>query len=239
MHGRYSAIPARYVRDVSGWNEDEYDLILEGQIDESVQMGEKIRLQRRIASRGGDARIHIRDVVTNTGTRATPFTILYHINFGFPLLDAGTRLIMQGREAIPFDAHSCSRIASRLEMSRPCRGNAEENYFCPSVPDGEGRGCALIVNDDLLGGLGVLIRVSAGTLPYFCEWKMLDERDYILAVEPCNVICENRGVLRKNGKLPMLRPGECRQMDVEIGVLEGKDSISKQEREILRVIQHS
>ena len=70
----------------------------------------------------------------------------------------------------------------------------------------------MVVNDNLLSGLGVYIKISAETLPFFCEWKMLERRDYVLAIEPSNVVCENRKVLRENGILPLLKPGEiCRE----------------------------
>ncbi len=236
LHGRYSAIPARRVRDLSEWDGDEYAIILQGQIDETVQMGTKMRLERSIKSKAGEAVIHIHDVVTNTGTSEAPFTILYHINFGFPLLDAGTRILIQSRDSIPFDAYSESKMERRLQVEHPKAGALEENYLCPAAADKNGNGYALMVNDSLMSGIGVYIKSSVGTLPYFCEWKMLDERDYIVAIEPSNVKCENRSVLRQKGLLPILKPAESKVMDIEIGVLEGKEQIKALEKHMAEVI---
>ena len=232
LHGRYSAIPARRVNDFSNWKGDEYEICLEGQVDESVQMGDKIRLNRKITSRVGVPKICIHDKVVNTGTRNTPFTILYHINFGFPLLDNGARILIQNYKIEPFDEHSKEQIDGRLYIHDPTSGFQEVNYLYYAKADSNGDSVAMVVNDNLLSGLGVYIKISAETLPFFCEWKMLERRDYVLAIEPSNVVCENRKVLRENGILPLLKPGEIREMDIEIGVLEGNESIKKMEKKI-------
>lgn len=232
LHGRYSAIPARHVKDNSNWQGDEYCIQLEGQMDETVQMGYKMRLIRRITSYAGESVIKIQDIVTNTGSYNAPFTILYHINFGFPLLDAGTRINVRSNEIHPFDSYSASRSDTRLKVTEPVRGFMEENYFCSGTPDENGYNWAMIANDTLMDGLGVYIKTSADTLPYFCHWNMLDERDYIVALEPSNVVCENRSVLRERNQLPILLPGESRAMNIEIGVVEGKRSIRELEERI-------
>ncbi len=55
---------------------------------------------------------------------------------------------------------------------------------------------------------------------------MMGEGDYVVALEPCNVPCENRASLRRKNILPFLGPGESRSIDVEIGVLEGEKDIA-------------
>jgi hypothetical protein len=74
-------------------------------------------------------------------------------------------------------------------------------------------------------GLGLFLRFRIDTLPFLNEWKMLAEGDYVAGVEPANTKCLNRAVLRREGRLPMLQPGEAREMEVELGVLEGPEEI--------------
>jgi hypothetical protein len=87
LHGRYSASPARQVCDLSRWEKDEYLIKLSGHLEESILFGSKIRLNRTIMSQIGLKSLYIEDIVENYGSTASPFTILYHINMGFPLLD--------------------------------------------------------------------------------------------------------------------------------------------------------
>lgn len=236
LHGRYSSIPARNVRDNSNWNGDDYVLCLEGVVDETVQMGTKMRLTRTISSKVGEAKIHIHDVVKNTGSCSAPFTLLYHINFGYPMLDEESEILIQSKEILPFEEYSASQKSKCMEILPPKQGFMEENYFCPCTADKDGCTAAMIINKRLIDGVGVCIRASAETLPYFCYWKMLDIRDYIIALEPSNVICESRSILRERGQLPILEPGEEKIMDIEINVFEGKDAIEAMRNRIMTAL---
>ena len=74
------------------------------------------------------------------------------------------------------------------------------------------------------------LRYTAATIPYLSEWKMLADVDYVVGIEPVNTKIANRAELRAAGRLPTLGPGETREMDLEISVLEG----SVGDRRILR-----
>jgi hypothetical protein len=96
--------------------------------------------------------------------------------------------------------------------------------------DPDGRAWAALVNRRLEPrggppGLGLYLAFSAGTLPFLNEWRMLADGDYVVGVEPANTKVVNRAALRREGRLPVLEPGEARQMEVELGVLEGPEEI--------------
>jgi hypothetical protein len=54
---------------------------------------------------------------------------------------------------------------------------------------------------------------------------MLADGDYVVGVEPANTKVVGRAALRREGRLPVLQPGEVREMEVEFGVLEGPEEI--------------
>jgi hypothetical protein len=228
LHGRYAAIPARQVCDRSRWDGDDYVLEASGVMEESQLFGDKLRLTRTISSRAGAKTLVIHDVVENFGHRPSPFTILYHINFGFPLLDAASRAVISAAESTPFNERSAQGMAEMLAFSDPVAG-----YFSHRMAvDAEGTAYAALINPDLHGGLGVCIKFDGWALPYLNEWKMMGEGDYVAALEPCNAPCENRGALHQKGLLPFLAPGEVREIRVEIGVLEGAAEIQGFERRV-------
>ena len=83
----------------------------------------------------------------------------------------------------------------------------------------------------------MLFRSSAQTLPYLNEWKMQGRADYIVGVEPCNVPCRPRSVLRESGMLQFLEPAETREMRLEIGILDGAagiEAFASKVRDVLR-----
>ncbi len=128
LHGRYAAIPARQVCDRSRWDGDDYILEASGVMEESQLFGDKLRLTRTISSRAGAKTLVIRDVVENFGHRPSPFTILYHINFGFPLLDAASRAVISAAESTPFNERSARGMAEMLAFSDPVVGYEEQNF---------------------------------------------------------------------------------------------------------------
>jgi hypothetical protein len=233
LHGRYATIPGRQVCDRSRWEGDDYLLEVSGVMEECQLFGDKLRLTRTISARGGAKSLLIHDVVENFGYRPAPFTILYHINFGFPLLDAASRAIIGAAESTPFNARSAQGMAEMLSFAAPAPGYEEQNFTHRMATDAAGWAYAALINPDLQGGLGVTIRFDGRALPYLNEWKMLGEGDYVAALEPCNAPCLNRGLLREKGLLPILAPGETRELRVEIGVLEGAAEIQRFEQRSL------
>jgi hypothetical protein len=225
LHGRYAAIPARQVCDRSRWEGDDYVLEASGVMEECQLFGDKLRLTRTISSRAGTKTLAIHDVVENFGHRTSPFTILYHINFGFPLLDAASRAMVGAVKSTPFNERSAQGLAEMLAFSDPVAGYEEQNFSHRMTVDAEGSAYAALVNPELHDGLGVYIKFDGRALPYLNEWKMMGEGDYVAALEPCNAPCENRAALRQKGLLPLLAPGEVQEIRVEIGVLEGETEI--------------
>jgi hypothetical protein len=95
---------------------------------------------------------------------------------------------------------------------------------------------AALINRSLLGGLGLAIKFDAAALPFFNEWKMMGEGDYVVGVEPSNVPCENRASLRQKGRLATIAPGEVKEFRLEIGVLEGAGEIDSFSRNVARMV---
>ncbi len=232
LHGRYTAIPARNICDRSGWEGDEYRIELSGTIEEAVQFGDKLRLERRISSAIGWKSLIIRDTVTNFGFKPSPYTILYHVNPGFPLLSDAARLVLGFKRVQGIDENSARHLEERTVFPPPQPGFREQVFWYTMANDAHGFGYAALLNRALAGGLGLYLRFSTATLPGMSTWKMVGEGEYVLGMEPCNVFCENRAVLRRKGILPILQPGQETSNEVEIGVLESERQIADFEKKV-------
>ena len=227
LHGRYANTPARQVADLSGWEGDDYVLRLRGVVEEGALFLDKLRLTRTITARLGARALQIHDRIENFGSRPSPLTILYHVNAGFPLLDAGSELHVSATECEPFDEVSRAAMNGRFGFQAPEAGFVEQNFLYRPQACADGRARAALINRGLAGGLGLYLAFRPEELPYFNEWKMLGAGDYVVGIEPCSVPCENRGSLRRRGMLPFLEPGEVKEITLEIGVLAGLEEIGK------------
>lgn len=225
LHGRYAASPARQVCDRSGWDGDDYRIEISGMVEECAVFGDKIRLTRTITTTLGSKALTICDVAENFGYATSPFTILYHVNAGFPLLDVSARLSLTAKKSFSLDETSAAGFEQWTEVSEPIPGFAEQNFLHTMACGQDGRAAAALVNRGLFDGLALYVRFDPDELPYLNQWKMMGEGDYVMAIEPCNSPCTPRSELRAEGLLPMLEPGESRTSRVEIGVLDGEEEI--------------
>ena len=153
LHGRLSAIPAREVSAGGSWHGDEYRLRIAGAVREAVALGTTLELRREITTTLGERRILIHDRVENLGGLRSPLMLLYHTNPGFPLLDEGTRFLVNSRlstewlEDRPVDAAAYERARA------PEPGAGDDVYVHRPVPAADGTVTVALVNDRLAFGL--------------------------------------------------------------------------------------
>ena len=79
---------------------------------------------------------------------------------------------------------------------------------------GIGKTTVSIYNPEIKKGLKICY--DTAELKYFTEWKMMGYRDYVLGLEPGNCHPDGRDVMRKEGKLKFLQPGEAITYEVTV-----------------------
>lgn len=228
LHGRLNHLPAEGVWVDGGWRGDEYEAWARGRMRQAVVFGENVTLTRRVSARLGESRLFIRDVVTNEGYATVPHMMLYHCNFGFPLLDAGTELIAPSQTVTPRDDVAAAGIDQYSTYEAPTPGYSEQCFYHEMAADGDGYVTVMLANRGFDGaagyggrGLGAYVRYRQDTLPRFTQWKMVGQGEYVTGLEPANCLVEGRDKDRERGILQFLEPGESRENLLEIGVLDG------------------
>jgi len=221
LHGRIGHIPARHVCADANWEGDDYVIRVQGKLREAVVFGEDLLLTRRITARLGEARLQIEDTVENTGHLPAPHMMLYHCNFGWPLIAEGTELIAPSVTVMPRDAVAQAGLANCARFEAPQPGYAEQVFFHEMRADAEGYVTAILANRSLDGGrgLGAYVRYRQAELPRLIEWKQMGAGTYVVGIEPANCLVLGRAEERARGTLVILEPGETRAYFVEIGVL--------------------
>mgnify|MGYP000011746134 CR=1 FL=1 len=230
-HDRASHLPAREVSLRSHWHGDSYVMEIQGVLRQAAFFGEYLTLHRRISLRLGEARLFIHDTVQNLGYAPTPHRILYHINAGYPLLDAAARLLAPARAVCANDAGAQASMLAWDRCTDPQHDQPEENYTLDLQAGPDGLTGVALVNPGLgdRGGLGLYIHYRQQELAYFHLWKMFGEGAYVLGMEPANSPDLPRERIRAEGKMPCLAPGEHREYEIEIGVLPDAASIAREE----------
>jgi len=227
LHGRISHTPASNVWSDGIWRGDSYEMWVRGRMREAVVFGENLTLTRRIDARLGESRFEIRDVVANEGYRTTPHQLLYHLNFGFPLLSEGTELVAPSAKVQPRDEVAAPGLDRHHLYEAPVAGYEEQVFYHDMQADADGYVTVALVNRGYDGGrgLGVYVRYRQAELPRFTQWKMVGAGEYVTGLEPANCGVEGRAKDRAEGLLQFLEPGEERSYHVEVGVLDGAEEI--------------
>jgi Domain of unknown function (DUF4432) len=230
QHGRASYLPAGDVGVEQRWVGDEYRICVRGTIREATVFGEHLVVRRTITTQLGSRSLRLEDDVENAGARPTPLMLLYHINLGFPLLDAGAELIAPTRGIKARDADAAEGLAGYRHVHEPVRGYAEQVFYHDLERDPDGVVEAGLVNRGLRDGLGIALRFDGQALPRFIQWKMLDESTYVMGLEPANCLVEGRAAERARNTLVVLHPSERRRFWIEIRVLAGTEVSEFSER---------
>ncbi len=225
LHGRYSHLPAEELGYWSVWRGDDLHFFIRGTITEGVIFGYRFRLTRTIHVMLGSNVISINDEVINTGASVHPHMMLYHINFGHPLLSADTRIIAPVNSITPRDEHAASGLSEAHTFDEPTAGYRERCFYHDILADSSNIARVMLLNSMLRDGLAAYVEYDKSTLPCFTEWKQMGFGDYVVGLEPSNCHVEGRSVDRAAGRLVMLEPGDSRQYSVKIGVLSGDAEI--------------
>ena len=101
LHGRIANTPAENVKYERGVKGENPTITLEGTMREARIFGENLTLHRKLEFEYENDSIVMTDTVTNHGFGDRQFVYALHLNYGYPLLEEGTKLIFDSLETIP------------------------------------------------------------------------------------------------------------------------------------------
>ena len=205
LHGTVSHIPAEEVR----YYVDGDAIHIHAKIRDAALFAQSLLLERHYFVPLFSNELCITDTVTNIGSVDVPLQMLYHFNVGYPLLDEDTVLSIPSEQITARNAHAEEGIADCLKMEKPQRGYEEMCYYHKM------RGIAEVTVSNPKLGRGFTMSYDTAQLPYFTEWKMMGERDYVLGVEPGNTLPDGRDVMRSRGQMEELKVGESKQHHIQ------------------------
>lgn len=223
LHGTVSNTPAYEVSPQVKYSGADTTLSISGKIKEARMFGENLILSRNISCDVHGTSFKIVDTVENLGFELSPLMLLYHINFGFPMLDKGSRIILPSKNVMPRDAEAQKGISEYNQISAPIDKYKEQVFFHNMKCD-ENRDVTVgIINDKL--ELFVTITYKLSQLPLFTQWKSMGAGEYVLGLEPGNCHVLGRDKAREDGTLQYINPGEIKKYEILVNIIEGSENI--------------
>jgi hypothetical protein len=224
LHGKVANIPASEV-EVIVEREPRPRIRVRGRVNERAFYGPKLELWTEVSTEPGSQTFRIEDALTNRGAFEQEIQIIYHANYGPPLLGAGSRFSAAVRRVTPFNAHAASDVATYAEYSGPVRGFTEQVYNLHPYADADGRSLMMLRN--AAGDRAVSMGFAVAELPYVTLWKNLTalEEGYVTGLEPGTGFPYTRRLEREAGRVPKLKPGQTRRFAIDVGLHTTADAV--------------
>ena len=188
LHGRFHSIPAE-VRELAA---DETGVRVVAEIRDTALFGENLVVTRTIETAAGSDEIRLTDRIRNLAFREEKYCMLYHVNVGYPLVDAGAKIEGHFAKSLPRTDWAKHEMAKMLDIEPP-EDNLEETCYFHQTVD---------------GAMGIVTRrlgkrfTVKSSLRKFVEWKSRASGDYVIGLEPCTSWLD--GELRHS----VLKPGK-------------------------------
>ncbi|MEG1857111.1 MAG: aldose 1-epimerase family protein [Pseudoflavonifractor sp.] len=218
LHGRMANTPAEQVKFTRGVRGEDPTLALEGTMREARIFGENLTLHRRLQFVCGEDSILLTDTITNHGFGPRQFVYALHLNYGYPLLEEGTRLILDAEETVPREENAARHADTWQQVEAPSYPYPERCYFHKLRRDAHGMTGYTLFNEKRK--LGVEVSYPGEDLPFFCQWKMLGKGEYVMGLEPMNVFLDGPKVGQAGCAAPILAPGESKTYEVRLNFID-------------------
>ncbi|TAE96456.1 MAG: DUF4432 family protein [Runella slithyformis] len=221
LHGKISNIPAEIETIVQPDPlMGKMDFSLTGIMKESTVFGPCLELRRTISGTLGQATIKIKDEVSNRGNTPAPLMLLYHINFGWPLVDEGAEILWEGNWQPRFGPEN-AQIFKEGNDFKTCPapledhlGTGEEVAFIDPTADANGR-CMCGINNANLG-LTAKVFFQKNQLPHLTNWQHWGKNEYVTGLEPGTNPPIGQAAAQAQNQLIFLKPNETRVFELEI-----------------------
>jgi hypothetical protein len=228
LHGRIANLPAHHL-DVT-LDEAAGTITLTGAVDETRFLCHALQMTTSLTVTADRQRVAWSDTVRNLSERPATMQMLYHVNFGPPLLGPGSEIVAAVEELAPRDASAGADVPSWNRCDPPRAGRGEEVHFMRMRTQPDGKAAALLVAPE--GRHGACLEWRADTLPCFTLWKnqggLAD--GYVTGLEPGTNYPNARSFEESRGRVVALAPNQTVRFDLAIEHLAGPALAAVRER---------
>jgi hypothetical protein len=234
LHGKIANIPASEV-EVIVQDRPPYRITLRGVVHEKMLFGPKLELVTEVSTEPGSTTFRIQDTIMNKGSQPQEYQILYHYNFGKPLLGPGAKLHVPVTRVTPYNANAARDVKTYHTFAEPKSGYVEQVYLMHPLDDQEGKVNVLLHNPN--SDRGVLLKYLKKELPYLTLWKNTgaDEDGYVIGIEPASSFPNQRRIERQAGRVPKLAGGASHTMRMDFTLLDKEYKVSQAIQQINEV----
>ncbi|MEF9678443.1 aldose 1-epimerase family protein [Pectobacterium aroidearum] len=231
LHGRAGNTPAsKVVVEVS--DSAPHTITVRGLLKENSFKKSNLETWTELRYVPGSESFTVHDVLTNKADYARDYQIIYHSNFGTPILEDGARFIAPVKEISPFNDHAKAGLATWQTYKGPTKDFDEMVFNITPYTDGQGKTLAALVNK--AGDKGVSIAFDTHQLPLLTLWKNTDteKQGYVTGIEPGTNYAYPVTIEREQGRVKKLQPGQSTTFELTYSLLSSAEAVQKTEQKV-------
>jgi galactose mutarotase-like enzyme len=224
LHGKIANIPAHRVEvAIDG---DLGEISVTGVVDEARLFGNKLRLTSTITTKVGQPGMTVRDTVTNLSAEQSELELLYHVNFGMPLLDPGSKVVLPALKVAPRDEVAVGNLAQWDTYGQETVNSTEAVFFFELAAAADGSTQTLLRN--AAGDRGVSLKFNKKQLPCFTLWKnrQTEADGYVTGLEPATNFPNVKSFEKEKGRVAVLAAGQSREFEITLEVHPDAQSVA-------------
>lgn len=190
------------------------DMKIVGILKESNPFGIQFVLKRTIRASLGKSEIHIQDEIINEGNVPAPYMLLYHNNFGWPLVDFGTELYWDGEANARGTIHDNELLQSdykKVKAPIPSK-DAEACIFIDTLANEQGICSCGLKNKNI--NLQVEVQFNKQQLPWLTNWQHWETNHYVVGLEPGTNPPIGQSKAKANNTLKYIQPNASERVDL-------------------------
>lgn len=235
LHGKIANIPAHKVEvTVDG---ESGEICVTGIVHEARLFFNKLQLATTYTTKIGQPGFTVTDTVTNLWAEPSELELLYHINFGIPLLGLGAKAVLPVAKMAPRDAVAVENLSQWDTYGPESPGTPEAVFFFELAGDAQGNTQALLKNAD--GTQGASLAFNKTQLPFFTLWKNRQAATdgYVTGFEPALNFPNAKSVEKAAGRVVTVAPGESRSFEIELTAYADADGVTAAEQAVAALQQ--
>ncbi|WP_394145635.1 aldose 1-epimerase family protein [Vibrio atypicus] len=225
LHGRIQNTPASQVKVIID-DTPPHTITIEGTVAENTFKKAELVTKTSLSVTPGESSFSINDTLTNQSDYEDEYQIIYHSNFGKPILEKGAKVHAAAAEISPFNQYAEQGLDNWQTYLGPTKDYDEMVFNLKPIGDKNNNSLTVLHNQS--GNLGVSVQYNVTQLPALTLWKNTDttQQGYVTGIEPGTSYAYNTKFQRPLGLVPTIAPGESKQFDLTYTVLTSRSEVN-------------
>ena len=234
LHGRAQNTPASTVKVIID-EQPPYTIHVRGQVAERTFKKTNLVTWTELSVAPGSNRFELHDELTNFADYEDEYQIIYHSNFGTPILEEGARFLAPMSSISPFNDYAKSGLKTWQTYQGPTKDFDEMVFNIQPLADENHQTLAAVVNK--AGDKGASIQFDTRQLPVLTLWKNTDtvKQGYVTGIEPGTSYAYPVTIEREQKRVKQLQPGASAQFDLTYTLLHDSAQVAAVEQKIAQI----